>query len=117
MSQSSVGINMGSTSNGSFWYGGNKFPGFYFKKNTGVGGRKSTLFTAGGTTICNQPNEFWNKYRPGTGGIGASSTANRRAKNRLATVCQKNKCFPCYMTLGQYSNYTHNPNGYIPCPK
>ena len=24
------------------------------------------------------------------------------------------KCFPYYITLGQYSNYTHNPNGFVP---
>ena len=61
-------------------------------------------------------NEFWNKYKPGTGGVGASTISNRRAKNRHATVCTNQKCFPCYTTLGQYSNYTHNPNGYVPCP-
>jgi uncharacterized repeat protein (TIGR02543 family) len=60
---------------------------------------------------------LYNKYKPGQGGVGASSTANRRAKNRLATICNgTNKCFPCYNTLGQYSNYTHNPNGFVPCP-
>jgi uncharacterized repeat protein (TIGR02543 family) len=31
-------------------------------------------------------------------------------------VIESPKCFPCYMTLGQYSNYTHNPNGFVPCP-
>jgi len=106
----------GSNSYGQFWFGGNSFPGFLYKKNVGVGGRRSTKFTPGGTTITNQPNEYWNKYKPGTGGIGASTMSNRRAKNRYATICNANNCFPCYMTLGQYSNYTHNPNGFIPCP-
>jgi hypothetical protein len=55
----------------------------------------------------------FNKFLPGGGGVGASSTATRRAKNRLATVCQGKKCFPCYTTLGVYS---HNPNGVAPCP-
>jgi hypothetical protein len=55
---------------------------------------------------------LYNKYKPGSGGVGASSISNRRAKNRLATVCNGQKCFPCYTTLGQYSN---NPNGFIPC--
>jgi uncharacterized repeat protein (TIGR02543 family) len=59
---------------------------------------------------------LYNKYKPGGGGVGASSMSNRRAKNRLATVCSGQKCFLCYNTLGQYSNYTHNPNGFIPCP-
>lgn len=105
-----------SNSYGQFWFGGNTFPGFLYKKNLGSGTRRSTLFTPGGTLISNQPNEFWNKYKPGTGGIGASTISNRRAKNRYATICATNNCFPCYMTLGQYSNYTHNPNGFIPCP-
>jgi hypothetical protein len=69
-----------------------------------------------GIVIDNSSTYLYNKYKPGTGGVGASSTAVRRAKNRLATVCTEQKCFPCYMTLGQYSNYTHNPDGFIPCP-
>ena len=107
-------------SNGSFWFGGGSmgFPGFLYKKNTGVGGRLSTKMAPGGNTTCNGPTYIYNKFKPGGGGVGASSIANRRAKNRLATICgpQNNKCFPCFTTLGQYSNYTHNPNGYVPCP-
>ena len=104
-------------SNGSFWFGGSMgFPGFLYKKNTGVGGRLSTKMAPGGNTTCNGPTYIYNKFKPGGGGVGASSIANRRAKNRLATVCSGQKCFPCYTTLGQYSNYTHNPNGYVPCP-
>jgi len=191
-------------SNGSFWYGRSTgFPGFLYKKNTGVGGRRSTKMTPGGNITCNSATYLYNKYKPGAGGIGASSISNRRAKNRLATVCngssttrkdyvatggyaissssqfnvivtftangtitfnnltslkvivklvedpefiiynqaqpnilypidigegitsiqvcfnspliESPKCFPCYTTLGQYSNYTHNPNGYVPC--
>jgi hypothetical protein len=193
-------------SNGSFWYGRSTgFPGFLYKKNTGVGARRSTKMAPGGNITCNSYTYLYNKYKPGTGGVGASSISNRRAKNRLATVCngsgatrkdyvatggytvssssqfnviitftsngtltfnipefittivkpvedpeivitaqaqpgvtyyipvdsnisyiqvcfnlpvviESPKCFPCYMTLGQYSNYTHNPNGFIPCP-
>ena len=107
----------GSNSNGQFWYGSSvNFPGFLYKKNVGVGARRSTKFAPGGNTTCNENTYIYNKYKPGTGGVGASSIATRRAKNRLATVCEGNKCFPCYNTLGQYSNYTHNPNGFIPCP-
>jgi uncharacterized repeat protein (TIGR02543 family) len=108
----------GSSSNGQFWYGNTtNFPGFLYKKNLGVGGRRSTKMAPGGNTTCNSATDLYNKYKPGGGGVGASSTANRRAKNRLATVCgSSNKCFPCYNTLGQYSNYTHNPNGFVPCP-
>ena len=104
-------------SNGQFWYGSQtNFPGFLYKKNVGVGGRRSTKMNPGGGITCNSSTYLYNKYKPGQGGVGASSIANRRAKNRLATVCTEQKCFPCYMTLGQYSNYTHNPNGFIPCP-
>lgn len=104
-------------SNGQFWYGRSTgFPGFLYKKNVGVGGRRSTKMNPGGGITCNSATYLYNKYKPGTGGVGASSIANRRAKNRLATVCTEQKCFPCYTTLGQYSNYTHNPNGFVPCP-
>ena len=107
----------GSNSNGNFWYGNStNFPGFLYKKNVGVGGRRSTKMAPGGNITCNSSTYIYNKYKPGSGGVGASSIANRRAKNRLATVCTEQKCFPCYMTLGQYSNYTHNQNGFIPCP-
>jgi uncharacterized repeat protein (TIGR02543 family) len=108
----------GSNSNGNFWYGNStNFPGFLYKKNVGVGGRRSTKMGPGGNITCNSATDLYNKYKPGQGGVGASSTANRRAKNRLATICgSSNKCFPCYNTLGQYSNYTHNPNGFVPCP-
>ena len=108
----------GSNSNGQFWYGSTtNFPGFLYKKNVGVGGRRSTKMAPGGNTTCNSATDLYNKYKPGGGGVGASSIANRRAKNRLASVCgSSNKCFPCYNTLGQYSSYTHNPNGFVPCP-
>ena len=101
-------------SNGQFWYGPY---GFLYKKNVGVGGRRSTKMNPGGNITCNSSTYLYNKYKPGGGGVGASSISNRRAKNRLATVCGPNQCFPCYNTLGQYSNYTHNPNGIIPCPR
>jgi hypothetical protein len=106
----------GSNSNGQFWYGSNvNFPGFLYKKNVGVGTRRCTKFTPGGNTTCNTYQYLYNKYNPGQGGIGAQTTANRRAKNRYSTICANKKCFPCYMSLGQYSNYTHNPNGFYNC--
>jgi hypothetical protein len=120
----------GSNSNGQFWYGKNtNFPGFLYKKNVGVGARRSTKMAPGSNTTCklncNIQNYLYNKYQPGGQGIGASSTSNRRAKNRLASVCNNpnstnntnsnGNCFPCYQTLGRYSNYTNNPNGYINC--
>jgi hypothetical protein len=105
----------GSNSNGQFWFGGSTFPGFLYKKNPGGGGRRSTKFNPGGNILCNKSTNLYNQYKPGGGGVGASSVSNRRAKNRLATICGPNQCFPCYTTLGQYSKYTHNPNGYVQC--
>jgi hypothetical protein len=97
-------------SNGQFWIG--KY-GFLYKKNVGVGARRSTLLGPGLSS--NQPTYIYNKYSPGGGGVGASSIANRRAKLRLATICGPNRnCFPCYKTLGLYSN---NPNGFYFCNK
>jgi hypothetical protein len=99
----SANFGNGSNSNGQFWYGSSvNFPGFLYKKNLGVGGRRSTLFAAGGNSRTNTPQYMYNKYKPGTGGVGASSIATRRAKNRHATICTENYCFPAYMTLGQY---------------
>jgi len=95
------GFRTGSNSYGQFWFGGSTFPGFLFKKNVGVGGRRSTQFTPGGTTICNKPTELWNKYTPGAG-VGASSVATRRAKMINATSCNNNQqCGRFYTQLGQ----------------
>jgi len=107
----------GSGSNGQFWYGNTtNFPGFLYKKNLGVGGRRSTKFNPGGNITCNNNTYLYNKFKPGTGGVGASNTSNRRAKNRLATVCQGNQCGPFYTFLGRYNDYTSNPNGFFPYP-
>ena len=110
-------IGIGSNAYGQFWYGNStNFPGFLYKKNFAVGARRSTKFAPGGNSTTNSKSrDIFNKYKPGTGGVGASSIANRRAKNRLATICNGNDCFPCYMTLGQHNNYVYNPNGYYPC--
>ncbi len=95
----------GSNSNGNFWYGNSThFPGFLFKKNVGVGGRRTTKFAAGGNSITNRPQNPYNKYTPGSNGIGSSSISNRRAKNRLASICLKdngNSCGSFYQYLGQ----------------
>lgn len=109
----------GSNSNGQFWYGSTtNFPGFLYKKNVGVGGRRSTKFAAGGNSSTNTYQYMYNKYKPGQGGVGASSIATRRAKNRQATICNGvNDCYPCYMTLGQYNPFLYNPNGFYPCPQ
>ena len=112
------GFGSGSNSNGQFWYGSQlNFPGFLYKKNVGVGTRRSTQFAAGGNITTNQYTYLYNKYKPGAGGIGASSTAQRRAKNRLATSCSvAQNCGQFYNYLGLYDNYTGNPNGYFPYP-
>lgn len=111
------GFGSGSNSNGQFWYGSNvNFPGFLYKKNVGVGARRSTKFNPGGNITCNSQTYLYNKFRPGVGGVGASSLSARRAKNRLATVCGDNKCGQFYNYLGLYDNYLYNPNGYFVYP-
>jgi hypothetical protein len=109
------GFGTGSNSNGQFWYG--KY-GFLYKKNVGVGGRRSTKMNPGGNISCNSSTYLFNKYKPGVNGIGASSIANRRAKNRLASVCGANnsQCGAFYTYLGRYNSWTENPNGYFPYP-
>jgi hypothetical protein len=109
----------GSNSNGQFWYGSTtRFPGFLYKKNVGVGARRSTKFAPGGNTTCNTYQYLYNKYSPGQGGVGASSIATRRAKNRLSSVCggENGRCGRFYTYLGRYNRYTENPNGYFPFP-
>lgn len=108
-----------SISFGQFWYGSaTNFPGFLYKKNLGVAGRRSTKFAAGGNIYTNKSQDIFNKYKPGINGIGASTTANRRAKNRLASICdgQNSQCGKFYQYLGRYSSYTENPNGYFTYP-
>jgi hypothetical protein len=105
------GLRTFSNSYGQFWFGGSSFPGFLYKKNLGVGARRSSKFVPGGT-ICNQPSEIWNKYVPGSG-VGGSSVATRRAKMIYATSCNSGQqCGRFYAELGQnqirpsqYTNY------------
>lgn len=104
------GFGTGSNSNGQFWYGDY---GFLYKKNTGVGGRKNPLYGL----ICNRPTELYNKYKPGTGGVGAQSKANRRAVNKRSTVCLDHNCGIFYNYLGLYPRFSYNSiNGYFPYP-
>jgi hypothetical protein len=111
------GFGSGSNSNGQFWYGNTtNFPGFLYKKNLGAGARRSTKFNPGGNITCNSPTYLYNKFKPGTGGVGASNMSNRRAKNRVATVCQSHECGKFYTYLGRYGSYTSNQNGYFPYP-
>lgn len=104
-----------SASYGQFWFGGSTFPGFLFKRNPGGGNSRSTIMGAGGNGSCNQPNFFWNRYISGAG-VGASSTANRRAKLINATSCLPGQqCGRFYAGLGQnqirpsqYTTYNSN---------
>jgi hypothetical protein len=107
----------GANSGGNFWYGNSTgFPGFLYKKNLGVGTRRSTILGAGGNQIAQNANIF-NKYKPGLNGIGASTIANRRAKNRLASICKPDaQCGNFQPYLGRYNGYTWNVNGYFPYP-
>ena len=123
MSNYKSSFSTGSNSNGQFWFGGNTFPGFLFKKNTGVGGRRSTKFNPGGNTTCNQTRNLWNKYIPGSG-VGASSVATRRHKLINATSCNATQqCGRFYVQLGQnqirpsqYNNYRSNLSVYPRTP-
>lgn len=92
------GFGTASNSYGQFWFGGSTFPGFLYKKNNGGGARKNPKYGL----ICNKSTDLYNKYKPGTGGVGASSVATRRAKNRHATVCYGDQCGQFYNYLGQY---------------
>jgi hypothetical protein len=115
------GLRTFSNSYGQFWFGGSTFPGFLYKRNLGAGARRSTQFTPGGTMVSNQPNEFWNKYTPGSG-VGGTSVASRRAKMIRATSCTNGQqCGKFYTQLGQnqirpsqYNNPGSNLSVYPP---
>jgi hypothetical protein len=64
---------------GNFYYGKT---GFFFKKSNAIGNRVNPSLGA----ICNQPQDVNNRYIPGAG-VGASSTAQRRAKAFRAYRC------------------------------
>ena len=48
---------------------------FLYKKNLGVGGRRSTKFNPGGNITCNSATYLYNKFKPGTGGVGGGGAA------------------------------------------
>ena len=114
-----------STSFGSFWYGkGTNFPGFFFKKNTGVGGRRSTKFAAGGNSTCNTYQNVNNKYVSGSGVNGSVSSTNyaiRRRMIRNASNCVNNNCSINYFYLGYPLTYqassVPSPIGDLICSK
>lgn len=95
---------------GSFAYGPY---GFLYKKKAGGGGRRSTRNIPGGGALSNRARFTDNQYKPGESGVGAQSTAVRRAKNIRASVCTPgNKCDPVYNRLGvnQYNNLGETPS-------
>jgi Fibronectin type III domain len=102
-----------STSFGSFWYGkGTNFPGFLFKKNTGVGGRRSTKFAAGGNSTCNTYQNVNNKYVSGSGVNGSVSSTNyaiRRKMIRNASNCLNNNCSINYFYMGVPLTFVTKP--------
>jgi hypothetical protein len=105
------GFGTGSNSYGQFWFGGSDFPGFLYKKNVGVAGRKNPKYGL----LINKQTDIWNKYTPGAG-VGVTNPATRRAKMRLATYCNNNQvCGKFYRELGQnqirptqYTTYNAN---------
>ena len=80
---------------GNFYYGKT---GFFFKKSGVIGARYNPSLGA----ICNQPQDVNNRFVPGSG-VGASSTAQRRAKliQAYRTVAQKDGKGPQH--LGVFS--------------
>ena len=99
------GFGNGNNSNGQFWYGNY---GFLYKKNTGSGGRKNPMYGL----ICNKSTYLYNKYIPGAC-VGGVNTSVRRAKMRLATICNdQQKCGRFYQRLDTnwlvVSQYTVN---------
>jgi hypothetical protein len=102
------GVGNGSNSYGQFWFGGSSFPGFLYKKNTGVGGRKNPKYGL----ICNKPTTLWNTYTPGSG-VGASNISNRRSKMIKSSNCSNGGgCSKTNLNLGLFKN----PLSYYPYP-
>lgn len=94
---------MASGGGGQFWYGEY---GFLYKKKAGGGARKNPRYGL----ICNQPQNVFNKYKPGGNGIGALNKSVKRAQTRLATICNENqRCGNFYPRLGLHPNSSHIP--------
>jgi len=90
---------------GNFYFGKN---GFLYKKNQSVGCRRN--FAIG--VICNQPQNVFNKYVPGSG-VGAKSTQNRRAALIRATPSYPSAPFgDCFTSYGLFSKYASSSNNY-----
>jgi len=79
---------------GNFYYGK---VGFHFKKSGAVGNRHNPSLGL----ICNQPQDVNNRYVPGSG-VGASSTAQRRAKLIQSYATTPQICGQSPTRLGLY---------------
>ena len=90
---------------GNFYFGKD---GFFYKKNHTIGTRWNPSIGA----ICNQPQDVWNNFVPGSG-VGAHSVATRRAALYRATKPVYTAKFgQCITTLGLFSKYSSNCNNY-----
>ena len=76
------------------------------------GFRFSNFINLSGTSRNGQNKPINNTYKPGSSGVGATSSSNRRAKNRSATVVGNNpgNQFMVFNKLGQYNKYTKSTN-------
>jgi len=99
---------------GNFYYGKD---GFLYKKSHTTGARWNPHIGR----ICNQPQNVFNKYTPGSG-VGGTSTAIRRAATSRASHFYPKSSSSnggCFTRLGLYSRYntgnsTFSFNWYIP---
>jgi hypothetical protein len=91
---------------GNFYYGKT---GFLYKKNGAIGSRYNPPIA----TICNQPQNIYNKYVPGSG-VGASSRFASRAKLIRSTKYYPPQPFPTCMTeIGLFSKYSSKSGNYV----
>lgn len=120
--EKSYGLQRGG-SYGQFWFGKSiGFPGFLYKKNNGVGARRSTKFAPGGNRNCNTYQDVNNSYVPGSG-VGGTSISVRRAKQRYATICNNSNAVPAVPavlslptgSIIAFAGTSSIPTGYLLC--
>lgn len=91
---------------GNFYYGKS---GFFYKKNGAIGSRYNPPIGA----ICNQPQNIYNKYVPGSG-VGATSRFANRAKLIRSTQYYPFQTFStCITEIGSFSKYSGGYNNYV----
>ena len=123
LNEKSYGLQRGGGSYGQFWFGKSiGFPGFLYKKNNGVGARRSTKFAPGGNRNCNTYQDVNNSYVPGSG-VGGTSISVRRAKQRYATICNNSNAVPAVPavlslptgSIIAFAGTSSIPTGYLLC--